>query len=293
MIERRLYPIVACLVFVLASPLHAYENCNGIGYFALQVPDPSAMTPDGKVADWDWFDPDFIIGPEQMCETLGGLMPSLDDLDLAIRLAWTPEPDNRFYALVIVVDDTLNLNETELDSYWNDDDLEIVVDANHGSWAEAADALRVDHQQFGFHIPGEGRGAEVASVRFLQPPEMQWPVTEGAIEAEVVVTPQAVHGATNTTAIYEVRMWTWDQLRPGGAEASTRHMLTANETIGLSVSYNEADTAGRTHQVSTHVNSAGAHESEFTSEAILLTAGDFRSSAVESNSWGAVKALLR
>ena len=107
------FPLLAVVALLLApSTGDAYENCNGIGYFALQVPDPAAMEPDGQVDDWAWYDSDFIIGPDQMCDTLGGSMPLLDDLDLAIRLAWTPEPDNRFYALVTVVDDILNLNET-------------------------------------------------------------------------------------------------------------------------------------------------------------------------------------
>lgn len=283
-------------VFALAFLLYpssgdAYESCNGIGYFALQVPNPASMAPDGNGADWGWYPADFTVGPDEMCNTLAaGSMPTLDDFDIAIRLAWTPAPDNRFYALITVIDDTLNLDETNPDNFWNDDDLEIIMDANHGNWAEANNAIRVDHQQIGLHIPGEGRPENVASIRFQQPPEMQWPVNEGAIEADVVVTPSPTHGATNTTSIYEVRMQLFDQLQPEGAAASTRHTLAANQVLGTSVTYNDADTEGRTHQLSTHVQELGAHESEFTAEVTLLPGGG--ATAVEANSWGAVKALL-
>ena len=286
--------LLAVALLLIPSMGDAYENCNGVGYFALQVPDPGSMVVDGKGNDWAWYDPDFVIGPDEMCETLSGTMPSLDDFDIAIRLGWTPEPDNRFYALITVVDDTLNLDETFVDNFWNDDDTEIIMDANHGDWAEENNAIRVDHQQFGFHIPGEGRPENVASVRFQQPPEMQWPVNEGVIEAEVVVTPSATHGATNTTSTFEVRMQSWDQLQPDGADASTRHVYEAGQVIGLSVTSNDADTADRTHQISTHVNELGAHESAFTSEATMLTTDDYVApTAVQSSSWGAVKALLR
>ena len=289
-----LLSLFAVVLLLVPSTGDAYENCNGVGYFALQVPDPGAITVDGKSGDWSWYDPDFVVGPDEMCNTLGGEMPSLDDFDIAIRLGWTPEPDNRFYALITVVDDTLNLDETQVDNFWNDDDLEIIMDANHGDWAEANNAIRVDHQQLGFHIPGEGRPEAVASVRFQQPPEMQWPINGGQLESEVVVSPSATHGATNTTSTYEVRMQAWDQLQPDGADASTRHVFEAGQVIGCSVTYNDADTEGRTHQLSTHVNELGAHESAFTAEAIMLTTDEYIApTAVQANSWGAIKALLQ
>jgi hypothetical protein len=281
---------VLALAFMLyPSTGDAYESCNGIGYFAVEVPSPGSMNPDGDDADWAWYPSDFVVGPDEMCNTLGGAMPTLDDFDIAIRLGWTPEPDNRFYALITVTDDTLNLDETNVDNFWNDDDAEIIMDANHGSWAEANNAIRVDHQQIGLHIPGEGRPENVASIRFQQPPEMQWPINEGMIEASVAVTPSPTHGATNTTSIYEARMWLFDQLQPDGEAASVRHVLAANQVLGCSVTYNDADTAGRTHQLSTHVNELGAHESEFTAEVTLLPGG---ATVVEARSWGAVKALF-
>jgi len=289
--RKVLLPTLA-VVLLIASNGDAYENCNGIGYFALQVPNSGSMNPDGNKGDWAWYDPEFIIGPDQMCNTLGGGMPTLDDFDIAVHFGWAPEPDNRFYAFVTVTDDTLNLDNTNVDDFWNDDDLELIVDANHGNWAEANNAIRVDHQQLGFHIPGEGRPEAVTSVRFQQPPEMQWPVTEGTIEAAVNVSPSPTHGATNTTSNYEIRMVLYDQLQPGGAGASSVHTLAAGETIGMSVTYNDADCCDRTHQISTHVNEAGAHESEFTAEVTMLSSGEF-ATAVESKSWGAVKSLLR
>ena len=101
---------VALALLLVPSTGDAYENCNGIGYFALQVPDPGSMVADGNGSDWGWYPADFVIGADQMCETLSGTVPALNDFDAAIRLGWAPEPANRLYVLVTVFDDTLNLN---------------------------------------------------------------------------------------------------------------------------------------------------------------------------------------
>ena len=44
--------LTAVLLACIAAPTAAWENCNGIGYFALQVPNPGSMAPDGDGSDW-------------------------------------------------------------------------------------------------------------------------------------------------------------------------------------------------------------------------------------------------
>ena len=80
----RITSLVALALELCCGPIAAYENCNGFGYFALQVPDPASMTIDGYGDDWDWFDPDFIIKSDQMCNTLGGNIPPNSDIDIVI-----------------------------------------------------------------------------------------------------------------------------------------------------------------------------------------------------------------
>ena len=69
-------------------------------------------------------------------------------------------------------------------------------------------------------------------------------------------------------------------------------MFVAGQTIGMSVTLNEADEGGRSHQISTHVQEGGAHDSDFTSEFTLLGIDEY-ATAVEATTWGAVKALLK
>jgi hypothetical protein len=292
--QRKIAPLAMAAVALafLVSSASAYENANGVGYFALQIPDPAAITVDGLGGDWGWFDPDFIVGTDQMASTLGNPMPPKSDIDVAIYIGWTPEPDNRLYAFVRVVDDTLNVDETNMDNGWNDDNLELILDPDHaGGWHEEAGALRTGHQQWTFSIAAPGGYPQIAWLRFQQPPEMQWAINEGLVEAAVDVQPELATMVPDVTAGYEVRMAAFDPYMPDGLAASTRHVFTANQTIGLSVTIEEADTEGRSHQISTHVLEAGAHDSDYTSEYTMLAIGDY-ATAVEGSSWGAVKALL-
>jgi hypothetical protein len=286
---------LAALAMALgANGTWAYENCNGVGYFALQVPNPASVVVDGRGNDWAWYDPEFIVTTDEMCNTLGGAVPPKSDIDIAIHAGWTPEPDNRLYVFTRVVDDTLGLDITAMDDGWNDDDMEVILDPDHaGGWNEAANAPRTGHQQWTFHVTTPGGYPRTAYLRWQQPPEMQWGVDQGLVEGATNVQPAgAGHLSADVTVGYEVRMAAFDPYSPQGLSASSRHVFRAGQTIGMSVTLNEDDGAGRTHQLSTHVQEGGAHSSDFTSEFTLLSIDEF-ATAVESASWGAVKALLR
>lgn len=292
---RRLlmFGLVALVIGLVPSAVSAYENCNGVGYFALQVPNPGAMKVDGGDSDWAWFDPAYIVGPDQMCNTLGNPIPPKSDIDIAIRAGWTPEPDNRLYMFVRVVDDTLNADETNMDNGWKDDNLEIILDPDHaGGWHQNADALRTGHQQWTFSVSAPGGYPQIAWLRFNQPPEMQWAINEKLVESAVDVKPRIATMVPDATVGYEVRMAAFDPYMAEGQAASTRWVFAAGQTVGMSVTLDEADAAGRTDQLSTHIKETGAHDSDFTSEFTLLPVGSY-ATAVDQSTWGAVKALMR
>jgi hypothetical protein len=288
------------LAIAWAGSSLAYENANGVGYGALEVPNPASMVCDGMDDDWGWYDPAYIITPDDMACTIcgGGPVPEKDDWDIAIKAGWSPEPDNRLFVIARVVDDTLNLDVTALDDGWNDDDMEIITDPDHShTYHGDPNDIRPDHQQWTFHIPTPGGyealGAnKVAYMRWKVIPEMQWAITEGYVEAAVHVEPEgARHMATDVTYTYEVFMPLWDDYQPAGYDASTRHILQPYDLIGLSFTFADADGAGRTHENSTHINESGGHDSDYTSEFTMIPIGDYETS-VESSSWGAVKALF-
>jgi hypothetical protein len=290
------------VVIALAGSSLAYDNANGIGYFALEVPADVKITVDGLDNDWQWFDMAYIVGPDQMAATVGGEVPPKDDIDIAIKAGWTAatgDDPGKLLVFVRVVDDMLNIDVTEGDAGWQDDDMEIILDVDHsGTYHSADDAsgggTRTDMQQWTFHVATPGGYPQTAHMRYQQIPEMQWAITEGYVEAATNVTPKAEHLATDVVVGYEIRMPAWDFYSPDGFDASTPHLFEAGQTLGMSVTLNEADDGGRSHQISTHPVEAGAHDSDFTSEFTLLSVEEYtRAVAVESSSWGAVKALFR
>ena len=291
--RKLLFGVAVLAAITIATSAGAYENCNGIGYFALEVPNPAAMVVDGKSNDWVWFDPDFIVGTDQMCNTLAEAVPPKSDIDIAIHAGWSREPDNRLYVYVRVVDDMLNIDEADMNAGWKDDDLEIILDPDHaGGWNEAADAIRSGHQQWTFHVATADYPA-AAFLRWNQPPEMQWGVEQGLVEAATDIQPAgAGHLSADVTVGYEIRMAAFDPYAQEGLDASTRHVFVAGQTIGMSVTLDEADDGGRTDQISTHVQEGGAHSSDFTSEFTMLAVGEY-ATAVGSSTWGAVKALVK
>ena len=54
------------LAIAWAGSSLAYETANEVGYAALEVPNPASMVCDGLDNDWGWYDPAYIIGPDEM-----------------------------------------------------------------------------------------------------------------------------------------------------------------------------------------------------------------------------------
>jgi hypothetical protein len=270
----------------------AHSNANGIGYFALQVPNPTAMKIDGRDDDWTWYDPAYIVTPEEMFEIITGEMPPKSDIDLIILTGWTPPPDNRLYGFVKVTDDTLHIAQVELDNGWLDDDLEVITDADHSGGPFRAEGVVTDinAQQFTFHLTTSGY-SQFAWLRYQAPPESQWSTAE--IEAAFTTSPAgAANGATNVVVNYEYRMPLWVEVQPAGKSASPRQDLSASQTIGLTYQLNEADTGDRTHQLATAGANGAAWDASFSSDYTLLAVGEY-TTAVASDTWGRIKATFK
>ena len=100
--------------------------------------------------------------------------------------------------------------------------------------------------------------------------------------------------ATNVTVSYEWKIAVYDDYRPGGPDASTRHMLTAGETFGMIIQFNEADGSWK-NQIGTCPTNQGSRDASYMSSFTLLSAADAPwdvGTAVEPSTWGAVKSLL-
>jgi len=286
-------------VVLLAGTAFAHNNANGFGYFALEVPEDVTITADGSDSDWTWFDGAFTAISDEMFEIITETLPPKDDIDIAARTAWAPAPDNRLYGFVRVTDDTLNVDETDPANGWREDDLEIIIDADHsgGPFEEPAGE---NGQQFTMHfaVPGGYNtpyGNGTAWLRFQVDPAKQW--STALWEADISVSPTgATHGSTNVTLGYEFAAPIFTIVANDEA-SSPRHELVAGQTIGLTYQLNEGDSGDRTHQLSTSGGNGAHWNADFMSDYTLLAIGEYtrmsgQGTAVEASSWGKIKATF-
>jgi hypothetical protein len=289
----------AVLVVALAGACFG-GNANGIGYFALEIPPGQTITIDGDGSDWAWFDPSFVYGPDDMIEIITGEMPPKSDIDMAIMTGWTgADRDNRLYGFVRVTDDTLHLTQADFDGGWRDDDLEIIVDADNSGGPFRAEGVvtGVNAQQFTMHVSEPGvyespYGNGTWWMRYQAPAEIHW--VDELAEANIQVTPAgATNGTANVTVGYEFATPIFEEVQPEGEAASPLHTLTAGETIGLTYQLNDADIDDRSAQLATADDNGAAWDATFSSQYILLAAGEYdMATAVEGSSWGKIKATF-
>ena len=145
------------LAFVMVSPIVAH---NGITNFIPAWPDPTTFVLDGEEDDWGWYDTDsFGVKPEQIESLLGehldqGPNPNPEDFSVSFFVAWSPPPDNALYFFARAQDDTLRALE-EKGNWWNDDYLQLQIDADHASGNYLTEFI--NGYRLGFH-PARRRG---------------------------------------------------------------------------------------------------------------------------------------
>jgi hypothetical protein len=272
------------------------KNSNGIGYFALEVPNQGRnMTIDAKADDWlTWFDPSYVIDKSQMLSTVQFDMPTAEDWDAIFMVGYTPPPDNMWYVFVRVTDDWLNADTTDPDRGFVDDDVEFSTDMDN-SGGPFPD--RTHAQQWTFHLPQPGGFPVVAYLRYQLPPEMQWGTKSPYCESAAAVDPPGSgHLARNVTVTYEWKIAAWNNYQPGGPDASTRHIFQAGETVNTVVQVNEADDVDWENQIGTCSDNRGGNGSDASvmSTFTMLPIGEYTSpTAVEAKTWGVIKALMK
>ncbi|MBI4531911.1 MAG: hypothetical protein HY709_10390 [Candidatus Latescibacteria bacterium] len=283
--------------------------------FLAQQVDPKTITIDGTGDDpgWSalWDDVNTITR-----DKLGGgvILPAKDDWDTILKVGWSAPPDNMLYIYNKVTDNMLNDDASTNGGSWQDDALEIYVDANHDGGRYDGDDVNVKAtadgriaQQYAIRMkaglpPGPASGDEGATNTpyfIFAPMAVAWqsgpPWFEAAIEPPV--------GRTNITYAYEAKLAMWD-LAGETPEASQRHMNAAGQTIGLAFQWDDIDaTVGfdsdfiRFGVDSDFIRTQGSSNNPWRDASqfgdFVLVEGPTHVTAVEATSWGAIKATFQ
>jgi hypothetical protein len=144
---------------------------------------------------------------------------SPEDFQGRYKVVWTAD---RVFLLVEIVDDVLiDMHRDPLDRYWDDDCLEIFVDADHSGGGH-----QYDHNAFAYHVSLDNRvvdiGADRRAREYPQHVRSRWRQHAGGVTWEL-----------------SVRIYGDDYV--DGADDNDAVVLAAGRTLGLMVAYCDND----------------------------------------------------
>lgn len=136
------------LLTVSVAQVHALER-PGVEFKIFQFPPDQIPRIDGRTEDWDQVPADYVIGMDQLSDTVGGRGTNYNraDLDVKVRVGWV-KGLSQLYFLYEASDDYWDFSKPDL----HNDIFELVVDADmsggplipdlHPFWKQQPDGYR-------------------------------------------------------------------------------------------------------------------------------------------------------
>ena len=231
---------------VIAVTVVVANTHSGMTNFIPTVPDPTAMTIDGNEEDWDWYDFDFMVTPDEMIALAGdhlgdGPNPVPDDFSVAYFVAWSPPPDNALWLFARCIDDTFRVAEGGIkDSWWRDDHLQLGIDSDH-SGGEISGASS-DTYDNGYRIEIHTLFTSQYGINVAGLDKSDWTQSDPYTYVETAVRPAgATHLSANVDYSYEVRLNLWDSYDLEGNQASAMHEFAPERAIHLAITFWDVD----------------------------------------------------
>jgi hypothetical protein len=252
-------------------------------------------------------DASFAFTSDKMIK--GGAVPDFtrEDFDVVYFMGWSSTPDNSFYMFVRTTDDTLDVNEDNPDWWWSDDSFLLAVDADHsgGSTVGTEIAHINNGQRWAVRIfpsPGGENSNYGTTGMYFGPsiyqglPQLAWSHLPPYGSFASTISPAgSVHGATNVTYTYEIKMGLWDfyGLSP---DESRRHIFKADEIMGLESQFGDSDKidARNENGYDRTLTIGGDHANAdlYFDHVMVPTEGATGGTAVEEGTWGRIKSHM-
>lgn len=267
------------------------------------IPDELIPKVDGALGDAIWVNYPMeyaVVHPGGAIELnslrIGNLPADASDFSCTIKYGWN-ETTNRIY-IAIEEFDNLFYCEGPVAEWWCDDMWEIYVDAKlWNAYYMYTDQLPLEEwgshaQQFLLYLGEPLWGAR--KNLFLAPPHANQATCQEPY-FKYVPNPAAPEtaGSKNMTLIHEVYFQPWEYIHQTDIAQSTLWDLEAGQTIGLGISRYEDDLGGANLKAEWNTWGGGdCCDSSVFSEFYLLAPGEVPITAVESSTWGAIKATF-
>jgi len=278
---------VSAVVFLFAGFAAAQD------WFIPGLPEGTEILIDGQGDDWAWFPEAYALTTVGVADNDGKVMPTVDDWDVVEYMAW--EAPNWLYMFCSISDDQFSVTTATNGSMWQNDCHEFVFDGDMsggnyrtlstgGSDGETA-------QQYGVWIIDEPadpiRGNLGYSISSLWcEDELQWAGAPPILEAAV----DPPDGEFDVTYAYEVKVAVWDALFPTEV-ASTPHAFSDGDQFGFTLMWDDTDARPEARDHNLHPLGGGDAWTDADKCAVFECVA--APVAVESSSWGSVKAQFK
>jgi len=226
-------------LLLLAGGAFAQEPAEVPLFFAVGIPQGNQPTIDGDNTDWAWVDRSFEITIEDMNALTGGA-DNADDLFIDLIIGWQPS-NNTINAMVHVHDDALIVDKNPNCTFL-DDTCEVHFDPDNGGGgphsAPADQDLQPAYQMclsFSEQFPRvQMYNNGVTEAQGVSNLDFWWTHSGDFVQVSQV--------NTGSEYFYEFSANLFDPISiTGGPDGSTVWVLTAESSIGLSISVDDAD----------------------------------------------------
>lgn len=274
---------------------------EGVAYRAFQFPDHLVPAIDGDLTDWEVVGDSYTILTGQFHDLVAEAEASdSDDFAARLMVGWN-KAENKLYIAAQVRDDIHQIDRPAGSAavlFFQDDAMELFIDADH-SGGQFANFAELSHKE-----QLRRNGAEANHFVLAGPPPDEdffvnfsaaaWyaladgPYTGAAVEFVGVLGGE---GVTN----YEVMLVPFDRVDMNAVFQSEEHFLREGEILGFNVEFNDLDV--HSELFDTKWSLSGQYNSNrfsdrFTDLILMPLEGTFQVTAVESRSWGRLKASL-
>jgi len=297
--------LILALVAASASMVSAHQPV-GVTFYAVQFPLNAVPAMDGDLSDWDLVPRDqFEVSMENgdIAETVrGDAGNDLSDFNMREMVGWNNET-NRVYLMADIVDDVLNNNRPDPTKFNYDDDWEPAIDADHSGgdmYGDGWTALTQEEQRKLFYVTGQQIEVHVPPI------DGYWAFTlyEGTCwmtTGQELPYPQYLNIGWNRTGEsggpgtyqYEVMYTPWETWSWDGPDQGTIVDLEVGKVIhfgSLSKDYDLNDGRYDGSYDFPQVHNVWRNASLMADFELLPVDTDIFPTAVESDSWGRIKA---
>ena len=274
---------------------------EGVAYRAFQFPDHLVPVIDGDLRDWEVVGESYAILTGQFHDLISPEVEASDSDDFAARLmvGWN-KAENRLYIAAQVRDDIHQIDRPAGSAtvIWKDDAMVLFIDADH-SGGQFANFTELSHEEW-----RRRNGTEASHFVLAGPPPDEdffvnysaaaWyalsdgPYTRAAVEFVGVLGGE---GVTN----YEVMLVPFDRIDINAVFQSEEHVLRENEILGFNVEFNDFDVHSELFDAKWSLSgqyNSNRFSDRFTDLILMPLEGILQLTAVESRSWGRLKASL-